>query len=104
MKKLSILSIFFIFQLHASDFFIIDVRTPEEFSNGHVEESINYEWQEIALKIRDIDKNEKIYLYCRSGNRSQKATNILLDLGYKDVTNLGSLDEAAAFLDKKVTK
>jgi len=104
MKKLSLLSIFFIFQLHASDFFIIDVRTPEEFSNGHVEESINYEWQEIALKIRDIDKNEKIYLYCRSGNRSQKATNILLDLGYKDVTNLGSLDEAAAFLDKKVTK
>ena len=90
--------------MYASDFFIIDVRTPEEFSNGHVEESINYEWQEIALKIRDIDKNEKIYLYCRSGNRSQKATNILLDLGYKDVTNLGSLDEAAAFLDKKVTK
>ena len=83
---------------------ILDVRTPEEFSNGHVEESINYEWQEIALKIRDIDKNEKIYLYCRSGNRSQKATNILLDLGYKDVTNLGSLDEAAAFLDKKVNK
>ena len=104
MKKLSLLSIFFIFQLHASDFFIIDVRTPEEFSNGHVEESINYEWQEIALKIRDIDKNEKIYLYCRSGNRSEKATNILVDLGYKDVTNLGSLDEAAAFLDKKVTK
>ena len=60
MKKLSLLSIFFIFQLYASDFFIIDVRTPEEFSNGHVEESINYEWQEIALKIRDIDKNEKI--------------------------------------------
>ena len=104
MKKLSLLSIFLIFQLYASDFIIIDVRTPEEFSNGHVEESINYEWQEIALKIRDIDKNEKIYLYCRSGNRSQKATNILLDLGYKDVTNLGSLDEAAAFLDKKVTK
>ena len=104
MKKLSLLSIFLIFQLYASDFFIIDVRTPEEFSNGHVEESINYEWQEIALKIKDIDKNEKIYLYCRSGNRSQKATNILIDLGYKDVTNLRSLDEAAAFLDKKVTK
>ena len=104
MKKLSLLSIFFIFQLYASDIFIIDVRTPQEFSNGHVEESINYEWQEIALKIRDIDKNEKIYLYCRSGNRSEKATNILVDLGYKDVTNLGSLDEAAAFLDKKVTK
>ena len=104
MKKLSLLSIFLIFQLYASDVFIIDVRTPEEFSNGHLEESINYEWQEIALKIRDIDKNEKIYLYCRSGNRSQKATNILVDLGYKDVTNLGSLDEAAAFLDKKVTK
>ena len=104
MKKLSLLSIFLIFQLYASDVFIIDVRTPEEFSNGHLEESINYEWQEIALKIRDIDKNKKIYLYCRSGNRSQKATNILVDLGYNDVINLGSLDEAAAFLDKKVTK
>ena len=45
-----------------------------------------------------------IYLYCRSGNRSQKATDILIDIGYKDVINLGSVKEASEVLNKKITR
>ena len=56
---------------------IIDVRTPEEFQNAHIINSKNIEWQNISDIVSTISKEEKIYLYCRSGNRSGKATKIL---------------------------
>ena len=74
---------------------IIDVRTPEEFQNAHIINSKNIEWQNISDIVGITSKDEKIYLYCRSGNRSGKATKILIDLGYKDVTNLGSIQSAS---------
>ncbi len=83
---------------------MIDVRTPEEFELGHIEDSINIEWQNIELIEKTSQKDEKIYLYCRSGNRSQKATEILLALGYKDVKNLGGIKEASITIDKKIIK
>jgi|TARA_B100000530_G_scaffold331974_1_gene277541 Rhodanese-related sulfurtransferase len=83
---------------------LIDVRTPEEFELGHIEDSINIEWQNIELIEKTSQKDEKIYLYCRSGNRSQKATEILLALGYKDVKNLGGIKEASITIDKKIIK
>ena len=66
----------------ADEFIVIDVRTPEEFKEGHIEESSNVEWQTISSIIDEVKKDQKIYLYCRSGRRSQKATDILIDLGY----------------------
>lgn len=83
---------------------MIDVRTPQEFELGHIEDSINIEWQNIELIEKISQKDEKIYLYCRSGNRSQKATEILLALGYKDVKNLGGIKEASITIDKKIIK
>ncbi len=83
---------------------MIDVRTPEEFELGHIEDSINIEWQNIELIEKTSQKDEKIYLYCRSGNRSQKATEILIALGYKDVKNLGGIKEASITIDKKIIK
>tara|TARA_B100000524_G_scaffold174902_1_gene89851 strand:+ start:441 stop:692 length:252 start_codon:yes stop_codon:yes gene_type:complete len=83
---------------------LIDVRTPEEFELGHIEDSINIEWQNIELIEKTSQKDEKIYLYCRSGNRSQKATEILIALGYKDVKNLGGIKEASITIDKKIIK
>ena len=91
------------FQLFASNPIIIDVRTPQEFESGHVESAINIEWQDIALVENSTNKDNRIFLYCRSGNRSQKATDILIDIGYKDVINLGSVKEASEFLNKKIT-
>ncbi len=102
MKK-SLVLLLLSFQLFASNPIIIDVRTPQEFESGHVESAINIEWQDIALVENSTNKDIRIFLYCRSGNRSQKATDILIDIGYKDVINLGSVKEASEFLNKKIT-
>ena len=103
MKK-SLVLLFLCFQLFASNPIIIDVRTPEEFVSGHVESAINIEWQDITLVENITNKDNQIFLYCRSGNRSQKATDILIDIGYKDVINLGSVKEASEFLNKKIKR
>lgn len=104
------MKIFYIFlillgiNIIADDFIVIDVRTPEEFNAGHIEESSNVEWEIISSIIDEVKKDQKIYLYCRSGRRSQKATDILIDLGYEDVTNLGGIKEAAIFLERNITE
>ena len=83
---------------------IIDVRTLEEFQSTHLNKAINIEWQNI-LSIQDnINKTEKIYLYCRSGNRSQRATEILVNAGFVNVENLGSLQQASDTLNLKIIK
>tara|TARA_B100001250_G_scaffold239813_1_gene206102 strand:+ start:2938 stop:3267 length:330 start_codon:yes stop_codon:yes gene_type:complete len=102
MKIFLALFIAFNIQLQANDFLVIDVRTSEEFKSGHIENAINIAWQEISSLSNNIKKEEKIYLYCRSGNRSQKAREILIKLGFNNVENLGSLSDAANFLKLKV--
>ena len=83
---------------------IIDVRTLEEFQSAHLNKAINIEWQNILSIQNNINKTEKIYLYCRSGNRSQKATELLVDAGFVDVENLGSLEQASETLNLKIIK
>tara|TARA_B100000575_G_scaffold34066_1_gene22923 strand:- start:2245 stop:2574 length:330 start_codon:yes stop_codon:yes gene_type:complete len=83
---------------------LIDVRTIDEYSSGHIENSLNIEWESIEIIEKSISKDEKIYLYCRSGNRSGKAKNILIDLGYQDVINLGGIDTAAKTLGLNIVK
>ena len=70
-----------------------------EWNSGHLESAIHIEWQNITSIQSNIPKNEEIYLYCRSGKRSGKATKILLDAGYSNVINAGSIEEASALLD-----
>ena len=83
---------------------VIDVRTPVEWSEGHLQSSDNIEWQNILSIKESISKNEKIYLYCRSGNRSGKAAKILIDAGFTNVTNAGSMSQAGELLDLKIVK
>lgn len=83
---------------------IIDVRTSKEFESSHLDKAINIEWQNILSVQNNFDKTEKIYLYCRSGNRSQKAKDILLNAGFVDVENLGSLQQASELLKLKIIK
>lgn len=104
MKIFYIFLILFGINSISDEFIVIDVRTLEEFESGHIEDSSNIEWQEISSITDNINKDQKIYLYCRSGRRSQNATNILIDLGYKDVTNLGGIKDAAIFLEKNITE
>ena len=80
---------------------IIDVRTPEEFQNAHIINSKNIEWQNISDIQTFISKDEEIFLFCRSGNRSGKAKKILEAEGYTRVTNIGGFEEAKEFIGAK---
>ena len=104
MKIFYIFLIFFGINAISDEFIVIDVRTSEEFNAGHIEESSNVVWQNISSIIDKVKKDQKIYLYCRSGRRSQNATDILIDLGYEDVTNLGGIKDAAIFLQRNITE
>ena len=85
-----------------SNFNIIDVRTADEYSNGHVKDSTNIDFLKPDFKeqILKLDKTKTYKLYCRSGNRSGQAMKIMKSLGFKDVENLGSLNQAAKKLNR----
>ena len=102
LHSLFLLSIFLSFHLTAD--FVVDVRTLDEYRSGHLKGSINIEWKKIASIEESISKDEKIYLYCRSGNRSGKAADILISMGYKDVINLVSVESAAEQLKRNIVK
>lgn len=72
---------------------IIDVRTEEEFNSSRIPKSINIPLSIIENEVlnRYPDKNTKLYLYCRSGNRSNQAANLLVNLGYTNVYDFGGI-------------
>ncbi len=77
---------------------IIDVRTQEEWRHGHVEGSILLPIDTLAIgKLPDLPKDARIYLYCRSGNRSELAKQILSSKGFTNVTNLKTLQAASQY-------
>lgn len=70
--------------------YILDVRTPHEYDEGHVAGAHNLDWlNQTAFKegAKSLPKGSTIYVYCRSGGRSAAASNYLSNLGYK-VVNL----------------
>ena len=72
---------------------ILDVRTKEEFKEKHIEGALlipDYELEKLA-KSKLPDKNKKILVYCRSGNRSKSAARLLIDMGYTDVYDFGGI-------------
>ena len=83
---------------------VIDVRSLEEVKTGIIQDAIHIEWTQIDKEINNIDitKDQPIYLYCRSGNRSGKALEVLEKIGYTNVINAGGIKEAAKKLEKKI--
>ena len=78
---------------------LIDVRSASEYSASHIDGAINIDVNEIlslngelGYNNRNISKNTVLILYCRSGNRSLQAANKLIELGYTNVYDLGSMD------------
>ncbi|MBQ9853663.1 MAG: rhodanese-like domain-containing protein [Bacilli bacterium] len=74
-----------------NEYVIIDVRTEEEYLESHVSDAINIPYNKISENV-DIDKNTVIFVYCKSGARSEVAFDALADLGY-EVYNLGAFSE-----------
>ncbi len=69
---------------------LIDVRTLEEYAEGHLPNAINIDVQDdsFAVKMEKLRKNRKVYLYCKTGKRSARAAAIADTLGFKNIYNL----------------
>lgn len=66
---------------------IIDVRTPDEYANGHLEQALNYSWGDNSFKEQtaSLDKTKPVYIYCLSGGRSASAASYLRKSGFNVV-------------------
>ncbi len=69
---------------------LVDVRTPEEYSEGHIKNSLNFNVQgsSFEAEVAKLDKKRPVMVYCRSGGRSASAQRMLIDMGFAEVINL----------------
>jgi rhodanese-related sulfurtransferase len=78
-------------KISTEDALVFDVRTTEEFNLGHIKGSINIDFYDEKLFVdffQKINKTKPIYIYCRSGNRSKKSSEILKKIGFVKVYDL----------------
>ena len=69
-------------------FILLDVRTPEEYAEGHIKGALLIPVQELQQRISEVPKDKQVYVYCRSGVRSVRASNILVNAGYTRIENV----------------
>jgi rhodanese-related sulfurtransferase len=71
---------------------ILDVRTPEEFATGHLENAVNINWnsENFDQQIKKFNKTKPIFVNCQAGGRSKKAAERLFSLGFKKIFELKS--------------
>lgn len=75
------------------DYVILDVRTQEEYDQGHIPGAVLIPDYEIKQSAQDIlpDKDQLILVYCRSGRRSKNAAQVLAELGYTNIKEFGGI-------------
>jgi len=69
---------------------LLDVRTPEEYAEGHLEGCtlMDFNSPAFADEVAKLDRDKAVYVYCRSGARSGRAADMMTDMGFKEVYNL----------------
>ena len=74
-------------------YIILDVRTQEEYDEGHISGAIVISHEEITEKAEEVltDKDQLILVYCRSGRRSKIAAEALMELGYTNIKEFGGI-------------
>ena len=74
-------------------YIILDVRTREEYDQGHIPGAIVISHEQIAEKAEEVltDKDQLILVYCRSGRRSKIAAEALVELGYTNIKEFGGI-------------
>lgn len=85
--------------LENSGAILIDVRTPGEYADGHLEDAVNIDWNGASFnsEVSKLDKNKPVYVYCAVGGRSSSAKDALLKMGFTEVHNmLGGIKEWSA--------
>ena len=83
------------------DAVLLDVRTPQEYQEGHIPESKNVPLQQLD-NIASVAKNKDIplFVYCYSGSRSRQATGMLQRMGYSKVNNIGGIAAYSGRVEK----
>lgn len=78
-----------------TDTVVVDVRTPAEYADGHLEGAVNIDFQstEFAAKVDDLDPDNEYVVYCASGNRSAQAVDAMQAAGLT-VTDAGGISDA----------
>ena len=76
----------------AADAVLLDVRTPQEYREGHIPGSQNMPLQQLD-KVEEVTENKDtvLYVYCHSGARSRQAVSLLKHMGYTKVLNIGGI-------------
>lgn len=74
----------------SANMLLLDVRTPQEFAEGHIEgaHNLNFFDPDFREQLDRLDKEQPVFIYCRSGNRSGKAGRIMQQLGFEKVYDL----------------
>lgn len=77
-------------KLLAGNTIVIDVRTPDEIADGKIDGAleIDYRLADFKTKIAELDRSKEYVIYCRSGGRSKKATKIMNELQFENVSNM----------------
>ncbi len=77
-------------KMASEKYLLVDVRTAEEFAEGHIKGAINIDYlaENFSIEIQELELESPVLLYCRSGNRSSKAMKTMKELGFKEVYNL----------------
>lgn len=73
-----------------TDFVILDVRTPPEFEESHLQQAklLDYYSPNFKEELQKLDKSKRYLIYCRTGVRSVETLNLMKNLGFKEVYNL----------------
>lgn len=77
--------------INHEDYIIVDVRTPEEYGEGHIEGAKLIPISELEKRLDELPKDKPIIVYCRSGNRSKKAANVLVKNSFRRVYDMGGI-------------
>ena len=76
-----------------TEHFLLDVRTLGEYNSGHIQGSSVIPVEELANRLDEVPRDVPVVVYCRSGNRSAQASDILLENGFTDVYDLGGIND-----------
>ena len=75
-------------QSSSSNLLVVDVRTPQEYLQGHLRSAINIPLSDLPIRVGGIEKDRPILVYCQTGYRSTQASTILVKAGFTEVYNL----------------
>lgn len=90
----------------STDTIILDVRSPSEYAEGHLDGArlVDFNSGEFRAALPDLDPGAEYIVYCRSGNRSGQAVQMMEDAGFTNVRDLGPMENAARATGIAITR